>query len=73
MSANLANNIHESIFIMIRQPIVIDGILKRAGPGGFCGETDGGDRQRIAILAGEVEEGITRDPKKRAAGGEVEL
>lgn len=28
------------------------------------GETDGGDRQRIAILAGGVEEGITRGTLK---------
>ncbi|MCI4378140.1 hypothetical protein PGIGA_G00212530 [Pangasianodon gigas] len=43
---------------MIRRPIVIDGILKEAGPGGFGGRTDGGDGQRIAILAGGEEERI---------------
>lgn len=50
---------------MIGRPIVIEGILKEEGPGGFGGGTDGGDGQRIAILAGGVEEGITRGSLKR--------
>lgn len=56
---------------MIRRPIEIDGILKEAGPGGFGGGTDGGDGQRIAILAGGVEEGITRRNLKKRPGARI--
>lgn len=57
---------------MIRRPIVIGGILKEEDPGGFSGGTDGGDGQRIAILAGVVEEG-TRGSLKKTWVREVEL
>lgn len=62
---------HHSAFVMIRRPIEIDGILKEAGPGGFGGGTDGGDGQRIAILAGGVEEGITRRNLKKRPGARI--
>lgn len=65
MAESSANNRHHSGFVMIIRPIVIDGILKGAGPGGFGSGTDGGDGQRIAILAGGVEEGITRGSLKK--------
>ncbi|MCJ8732262.1 hypothetical protein PDJAM_G00209360 [Pangasius djambal] len=64
---------------MIRRPIVIDGILKGACPGGFGGRADGGDGQRIAILAGGGEERIARgslgkeQEKKNTPAREAEL
>lgn len=73
MAGILANNRHDSGFVMIMRPIVIDGILKGVGSGGFSGGTDGSDGQRIAILAGVVEEGITRGSLKNNWVREVQL
>lgn len=62
------SNRHDSGFVMISRPIGIDGILKEAVLAGFGGGTDGGDGQRIAILAGGAEEGITSGGLNKDSG-----